>query len=123
MTKRVGLWPVDEEVAGLLGGPGACRVGGDAGEVDVAGAESDEEQYVNATLQDRVDGEEVRRHDGLGLRGDERRPRRPRPVGNRWPSGVAQDLPDGGGGEAMAKLVQFAVDAPVTPGRALVYEA
>ena len=50
---------VHHEVAGGLGRPGAGRVRGDAGEVDAAGVELDEEQHVEPPQQDGVDGEEV----------------------------------------------------------------
>jgi hypothetical protein len=33
--------------------------------------------------------------------------------------GLAEDLPDGGGGTLMPRAIKFAVDAPVAPGRVL----
>ena len=63
------------EVAGGLGGPGAGRVRGDAGEVHAAAVEFDEEQHVVAAQHDGVDGEEVARDDPGGLGTQERRPR------------------------------------------------
>ena len=124
MTKRVGCDPSTRRL------PACWAVQappGFAGEVDVPGVEFDEEQYVEAAQQDRVDAEESVATMAVACEAmnavDERRPRRARPVGNLRSSGVAQDLPDGGGGEAMAELVQFSVDAPVTRRRVLVCEA
>ena len=53
-------WPMLEhqQVAGLLGDPGAVRVGGRAGQVDPAGVQFDEEQHLHPPQPDRVDGEE-----------------------------------------------------------------
>ena len=113
------LLEAEEEVAGLLGGPGAGRVGGDPGEVDAAGVDLDEEQHVEAAQQHGVDGEEVRRDHGAGLGADERRPRRARPLRGRVPSGVAEDPPHRRRRDPMAELGEFAVDAPVTPRRVL----
>ena len=46
-------------VSGLLDHPLPCRVRGDPGEIDPSGADLDKEQHVEASEQDRVDGEEV----------------------------------------------------------------
>ncbi len=47
------------DVASLLHDPLPRWVGGDAGEIDPPGIELDEEQYVEASEQHRIDGEEV----------------------------------------------------------------
>ena len=49
---------VHEQVAGLLGGPYAVRVGGDAEDVHVPGRHLHDEQDVQAFEEDRVDVEE-----------------------------------------------------------------
>ncbi len=72
--------PVHWQVSCGLGRPGAVRVGGDPGEVDPAGVEPGEEQDAVAARGDGVDGEEVRGDHRFGLRRDEGRPRRSRPV-------------------------------------------
>jgi hypothetical protein len=62
MRKRkavVRVAEVHEQVAGLLGGPGAVRVGGHAEDVHVAGRDLHDEQDVQAFEEDRVDAEEV----------------------------------------------------------------
>ena len=48
-----------EQVAGLLGDPGAAGVGGHSSEVDTAGVVFDEEQYIQPSQPDGVDREEV----------------------------------------------------------------
>jgi len=52
-----------QQVAGLLGDPAAVGVGGHPSQVDPAGVQLDEEQDVQPPQPDRVDGEEVARHD------------------------------------------------------------
>jgi len=47
----------EAEVARLLGDPGTGRVGGAASQVDAAAATFDEEEDVEATQRDRLDGE------------------------------------------------------------------
>jgi hypothetical protein len=49
----------EAEVARLLGDPGAGGVGRAASQVDTAAFELNEEQDVDATQRDRLDGEEV----------------------------------------------------------------
>jgi hypothetical protein len=63
-----------QEVAGLLGDPGAIWVGGHSGEVDASGVHFDEEQHVQPPQPHRVDGEAGRR------------PRSRRPAGARTPA-------------------------------------
>jgi hypothetical protein len=48
-----------EEVAGLLGDPGTCGVGGDAGEMHTPVVKLDEEQHVQPLQEHGVHGEEV----------------------------------------------------------------
>jgi hypothetical protein len=45
---------VDQEVAGLLGGPGAVGVGGGAEDVDVAGGDFEHEGHVDPLEGDRA---------------------------------------------------------------------
>jgi hypothetical protein len=52
-----------DEVAGLLGDPGAGGVGGDAGEVDAPVVQLDEEQHLQPLPEHGVHGEEVTGHD------------------------------------------------------------
>jgi hypothetical protein len=62
-----------QQVACLLGDPGAVRVGGDAGQVHPAGVQLDEEQHIQPPKPDGVDGEEVAGDDPRGLLAQERR--------------------------------------------------
>jgi hypothetical protein len=48
-----------QEVAGLLGDPDTVGVGGNAGQVDAPGVQFDEEQHIEPSQPDGVDGEEV----------------------------------------------------------------
>ena len=67
---------VDEQVAGLLGHPGAGGVGGDPGEVYAATAVLDHHQDVEAAQEGGVDVGEVDGEDRVGLRGQELAPGR-----------------------------------------------
>ena len=68
-----------QQVAGLLGGPAAIRMGGDAGQMDPPGLQFDEEQHLQPSQPDRVDGEAVAGHDPGSLLAQERLPGRGRP--------------------------------------------
>jgi hypothetical protein len=68
-----------DEVTAGLSGPGAVRVGGDAGQVSAAGAVLDDDQGIDAPQQDRVDVDEVGRQDGPA--GSAPRVRKPEPAG------------------------------------------
>jgi hypothetical protein len=78
-----------QQVAGLLGDPGAVGVGGHAGQVDSAGVQLDEEQHVQPPYPDGVDGEEVAGDDPGGL--------------------LAQDHPPGRGGPPRRRVQAVAV--------------
>ena len=67
---------------------------GDPGQVHAEGA-VDEERYVQAAQEHRVNVEEVRRKDRLGLGIQERPPGLPGPGGRGIDARVLEDLPDG----------------------------
>jgi hypothetical protein len=46
------LVEIHKQIAGLLGDPGAARVGGNAGDVHLPGGDLDEEQYVDPFEED-----------------------------------------------------------------------
>jgi hypothetical protein len=74
------LVEVHQHVAGMLGHPGAGRIGGHSGDVDLAGGDLDEEQHIAALEQHRVDREEVAGQDRVGLGGQELFPGRSGPA-------------------------------------------
>ncbi|SFR29179.1 hypothetical protein SAMN04488564_117103 [Lentzea waywayandensis] len=77
-SKLVGpVVQLHEEVASLLCGPRAVRVGGGAEDVDVAGADLHHEEHVHPLQRDgAVDMEEVARQHGLRLSTQKPPPRR-----------------------------------------------
>jgi hypothetical protein len=89
------LAEVHEQVAGLLGDPGAGRVGGDPRDVHAATVVLDYDEDVEAAQKDCVDVGEVDGEDGVGLRGEELSPGRAGPSGRGIESGFLQDRPDG----------------------------
>jgi hypothetical protein len=68
------LLQVLHEVAGLLSDPGGVGVGGHAGQMDAAGVQFDEEQHVQPSQPDGIDGEEVAGQDSGGLLAKKRPP-------------------------------------------------
>ncbi len=65
----------------------------------------------------------VGRHYRVGLRGDESAPSGHGAVGGWLASGVSEDLPDGGGGDAVSEPSYLAVDTAVAPCLVLDVEA
>src|SRR5215218_4289507 len=65
------------ELAGLLDDPAPVGVGGAAGKVHASSAELDEEEHLQASEPERVDGEEVAGDDSRRLRTDELAPGKP----------------------------------------------
>jgi hypothetical protein len=84
---------VDEQVAGLLGDPGAGGMGGDPGEVYAAAAVLDHHEHVEAAQEDGVNVGEVDREDRLGLRDQELPAGRSGPAGSAIDAVGLQDLP------------------------------
>jgi hypothetical protein len=118
-------WPMlaHQQVAGLLGNPGAVRVGGHAGQVDPPGAHFDEEQHIQPVQPDRVHGEEVAGHDSGGLLAQSRPPGGGYPPGRGIQPVATQDGPDGSGGDLDAEALEFALDPLVAPARVLPGQA
>jgi hypothetical protein len=85
---------VGGEVSSLLGRPLSGGVRSDAGDVEPAGAMFQERQRVQPSTGDRVDVEEVRRDDPIGLGGEELPPARAVATRGRIDAGRVQDLPD-----------------------------
>ena len=90
-----GVVEVHEQVAGLLGQPGAGRVGGDPEDVHAAGGVLDDEERVEPVQGDGVEVEQVAGEDRVRLGLQEFCPRRSGSLG-RWVDACAvQDGPDG----------------------------
>jgi hypothetical protein len=106
---------VHQQVAGLLGDPGAGGMGGDSGDVHAAAAVLDHDEEVEAPEEDGVDVGEVDGEDRVGLGGEELSPGW---AGASWggvEAGGLEDRPDGGRGDLVAESDEFAVDASVAP--------
>jgi hypothetical protein len=78
--------------------------------VDPPSVQFDEEQHVQPSQPDGVDGEEVARHDPGGLLAQECPPSGGRPPGCRIQPVATQDGADGGGRDLDAEALEFAFD-------------
>ncbi len=107
----------DDQVAGVLCGPGSGWVGGDTGEEHLTRLHVDEEQDVVAAHERGVDGEEVAGDCGLGVQ--ELGPSHLRAVRGRVDAGVGEDLPDSRLSNRVSEAGKFALDAAVSPRRVL----
>jgi len=85
--------------------------------VDPPTGDLDHEQHVQAPEQHRVDVEEVAREQALGLRGQELLPGQIRAARCRIDAGAFEQQPHGARRDPVAELEEFAVDAPIAPGR------
>jgi hypothetical protein len=111
-----------QQVAGLLGDPGTVGIGGHARQVDPSRLVFDEEQHIQPP-PDRVDGEEVARHDPSRLPTQERPPRGGRSSRCRVQPVAAQRRADRGRRYLHAKPQQLTLDPLVAPGRVLAGQA
>jgi hypothetical protein len=116
---RAEPYTVHEQVTGLLGHPRPGRVGGHPEDVDPAAGNLDHKQHVQTPEQHRVDVEEVAGQDPLGLRGQELPPAQARAAWRRVDARPLEQQPHGAWRELVTKPCQFAMDAPVAPGRVL----
>jgi hypothetical protein len=107
----------------LLGDPGAGRVDCAASEVDAAAFEFDEEEHVEASERDRLDGEEVAGKHGRGLLAEEFPPARTR-TPRRWlKTGRQEQTPQHARRNSEAELQQLTCDPPMAPAWVLTCEA
>src|ERR1035441_5370968 len=118
-----GILQVRGEIAGHLGGPWAVRVGGGSEDVHDAALDLDDEQHVVVPQEDRVDVEEVRGHNALGLGGEELGPRWALSPGCRWETVAAQHGRDARHRHADAELLQLADNAEISPPGVLPSQA
>src|ERR1035441_1713189 len=118
-----GILEIGGEVAGDLSHPWVIGIGGGTEDVDDASLQFDDEQHVVAPQEDRVDVEEVRGHNALGLGGAELGPRWALSPGCRWETVAAQHGRDARHRHADAELLQLADDAEITPPGVLPSQA
>src|ERR1035437_485527 len=91
-------------------------MGGAASEEDPAGRDLDEEEDVEATQQDRVDGEEVAGQDSPRVSAEEIAPTHFAPSRSRWNPAVMKDAANRGRRHVDAELAQLALDPQIAPG-------
>src|SRR5215211_4765014 len=108
-----------QQVPGLLGDPGAIWVGGHTGHVGPAGPQFDEAQHIQPPQPHRVDGEEIAGYDPGGLLAQECPPGRIRQPWRGIQPMPTQHRADGGGRDSDAQVLEFALEALVTPARVL----
>ena len=107
---------VDEQVASLLGDPGAGGMGGDPGEVNAAAAVLDHDQHVEGAQEDGVDVGEDDREDRLGLRGKEVAPGRAGPLRGPVDARALKDPPHRGRGDLVAEADRVGIPTWGSPG-------
>src|SRR5436190_23742372 len=101
------LTVVEAEVARLLRHPLPSRVARPAGNPDATARMRDEEEHVEATQQDRLDGEEVTGDDAGRLRPRELAPARADATRRRLETSVSEQPPDARRGNDEAELAQL----------------
>jgi hypothetical protein len=118
-----GVVEAHDQVAGLLGQPGAGGVGGDAEDVHAAGGVLDDEERVQPPQGDGLNMEQVAGQDRVRLRAEELTPRRSGPARCGIDPGCMEDRPDRRGADLVAEAGELAVDAVVPPCRILGSQA
>jgi hypothetical protein len=109
---------------GGLGGPLSGRLRAHLDQMRPARTMLDCDQCVNPPEHHRIHRHEVHGQDSLGLGDEELSPARTEPPRCGVDAGVVEgSLPHGGGGDVMAEPDQFALHAPVAPGRVLCCHA
>jgi hypothetical protein len=118
---RGALAEVHHEVGGLLGRPTPVGMPGHAQDVQVAGADLENEQDIEPPqCHGAVDVEEVDSQRARRLRAQELPPAGVGvPQRRRWGSGDGAGPADGRGADAMAEFEQLALDPAVAPARVL----
>jgi hypothetical protein len=91
-------------------------------DMDPSGTDLEDEEHVDPTQQDNVDGEEVTRKYRRRLAPAELSPRRTGAPRSGVKSRLSQDVPDCRWSDSIAQPDEFAVDAAVTPVRVLTSE-
>lgn len=106
-----------QQVARLLGCPGACRVRAAGDELDPAALEREEEEDVDPLQPGRLDGEEIAGEGRRRVPAEEVPPRELVSPRRRWQTAADEDRPRRGRRNGDAKASQFADDALVAPRR------
>lgn len=107
----------------LLGDPGAAEVLRHASKMDPTGRDLDEEEDVDPSQGDGVDGEEVAGDHALRLVADELTPREPTTLSGRPEAGLDEHLSDACRRDGDPEAGQLADDPPVAPPRVLACHA
>ena len=116
------LSEIADEVASELGDIGIGRMLGDAEDVHDPRLELDDEKNIELGEVDGVHGEEVRRQDSLGLRGEELLPARS--TSKRWSNTVtSKNTPDRSCRGANPETTQLTLDADTAPAPVLATKA
>jgi hypothetical protein len=115
------LTELPQELPGLLGDPCGGGMGGDAEDVDGAGAYLYDEQRVEALQADGVEMEEIGGEQAAGLGLEKVGPLAVRRLAARRgaETGGTQPPPDGGGADFVPEAAQFTVYAPESPSGVL----
>jgi hypothetical protein len=102
-----------------LDDPRTRRLSGYAQDPDPAAGVLNRRQHEQAGAGQGDGLEEVAGDQGISLRAEKTGPGGAGALGCGVDAGLAEDLPDGGGSDLDAQDEEFAVDAPVAPGRVL----
>jgi hypothetical protein len=115
-TKRRGpITQIQDQVAGLLGGPLTGRVRRNAEDVHPAGHHLHHHQDVQAPQRNRVDVKEVGREQPGRLRPQERPPTRVATARCRAKTRTGEDPPNGTGADPIAQAEELTLNSPMSP--------
>ena len=106
---------VHQEVACLLGHPGAIGVGSDPKDVGATGRVFYHEQHIQPLQQQRVDTEEIGGKNAPGLRPQKLPPAWPVTARSGIDAGPLENRPHGTGRNLVAKPSDFAMESSVAP--------
>src|SRR6266508_66912 len=107
------------ELARLLRPPGPIRVCRAASEMHTPSAKLDEEEHIQTSEPERLDGEEIARDHRLGMRPQELAPAEPSSGTGRRHPGLAEDLGDGARADAHTQTSELTDDPLIAPARVL----
>lgn len=114
---------VHQQIPGGLGGPRSGWMRGHSCQMCPAGTVLDRDQGVDSSEHHGSYVHEIHGQDSLRLGGEELAPGWACPARCGIDTSVVQDLPNGGGGDAMAEPDQFTLHPPMSPGGILGFHA